>query len=87
MEAPPPRSRNPLNDWYSPYFGPTTLVLAAAVLIASVQIGKLMGSVSFLHDVTSLPTPASARADRPAKPRKPIHHVTAAHKLHPGAIK
>jgi|GEM_PF-6891355 len=69
MKTQPARSRNPLIDWYSPYFGPTTLLVAAAVLIASVQIGRYVGSQTVVHDVVTVATPAAIHVSRPSPSR------------------
>ena len=71
METLPPRQRHPLIDWYSPYFGPVTLLLAAAVLVFSIEAGKYIGRQSLHNDVATLPTPAGiARHSK-------THHRTA----------
>lgn len=58
METLPPRQHHPLIDWYSPYFGPVTLLLAAAVLVFSIEVGKYIGRQSLRNEVATLPTPA-----------------------------
>lgn len=43
-------SKRPANDWYSPYFAPTTVLIAATVLFLSWQAGKYAGNLSVAHD-------------------------------------
>ncbi|MDQ6781162.1 MAG: hypothetical protein M3Z37_08460 [Candidatus Eremiobacteraeota bacterium] len=81
METLPPRPRNPLNDWYSPYFGPVTLLLAAAVLVFSIEAGKYIGSQSLHNDVANVPSPAGAvrhsaalHQSRHARAHRQPHH-------------
>jgi len=85
MRPPQPRSRNSLSDWNSSYFGVTTLLVAVAVLIVSVQIGRYIGRQSLVHDVPSAAKPAAIHvltAKHPAKGARPAHpaHLTPAHR-------
>ncbi|HLW36906.1 MAG TPA: hypothetical protein VKR99_00620 [Candidatus Eremiobacteraceae bacterium] len=81
MKTPAQRSRNPLSDWYSPYFGPTTLLLAAAVLILSVQVGRYVGRQA-LHDVSDVPTPAAIHVSKLRPATKPVPRRLNTHTLH-----
>jgi hypothetical protein len=38
------------NDWYSPYFAPTTVFVAVTVLIVSIQAGKYVGNYYVARD-------------------------------------
>ena len=71
MSTQPPRLRNPLGDFYSPYFGPVTLLLAAVVLIVSVQAGKYLGRQTLANNAQSMSTPV------------PAHKTHATHKVVP----
>jgi hypothetical protein len=42
------------NDWYSPYFAPTTVLIAATVLFLSWEAGKYAGNLSVAHDRNAL---------------------------------
>ena len=80
MQAHPPRLRNPLGDFYSPYFGPVTLLLAAVVLIVSVQAGKYVGRQTLSNDGQVVATPAAATSHKAPLTHKPVPKVKATHK-------
>jgi hypothetical protein len=42
------------NDWYSPYFAPTTVLIAATVLFVSWEAGRYAGNMSVAHDRNAL---------------------------------
>jgi len=70
VQPPVPKNpRNPLADFYSPYFGPVTLVVAAIVLIGSIQLGRYLGGQGLVNQSYASPTPAPvARKVAPAHP-------------------
>ena len=47
-------TKRPSNDWYSPYFAPTTVLIAATVLFVSWEAGKYAGNLSVARDRNAL---------------------------------
>ena len=45
--------RHAPNEWYSPYFAPTTVIIAITVLIVSVQAGKYAGNYFVQRDLAA----------------------------------
>jgi hypothetical protein len=69
-------SKRPANDWYSPYFAPTTVLIAATVLFISWQAGRYAGNLSVAHDRNAL-LPAAVTDSLPGVHLTPTK--TAAH--------
>jgi hypothetical protein len=52
--------RHAPNEWYSPYFAPTTVIIAITVLIVSVEAGRYVGNYLVQRDrSTAAATPVS----------------------------
>ncbi|HXW51309.1 MAG TPA: hypothetical protein VEJ41_04905 [Candidatus Acidoferrales bacterium] len=72
----PGRKRS--DEWYSPYFAPSTIVVGVLVIIISVQAGRYAGNLMIARDmsryqpatnlVEPLQHPAPTKAARPAPP-------------------
>jgi hypothetical protein len=53
--------RQSTNEWYSPYFAPTTVIIAISVLIVSVEAGRLVATpVSYVAPAHRALTKAGA---------------------------
>jgi hypothetical protein len=63
------------NDWYSPYFAPTTVLIAVTVLILSVEAGKYVGNYYVARDrAATLVLPVANTATVVHMPTKPTAH-------------
>lgn len=45
--------RHAPSEWYSPYFAPTTVIIAITVLIVSVEAGRYVGNLLVQRDRTA----------------------------------
>lgn len=72
--------KRPANDWYSPYFTPTTIIVAAAVLFLSVQAGKFAGNVMVAQNKAQYAQTATTAVKPTARrvPTKAAHHASPA---------
>jgi hypothetical protein len=65
------------NDWYSPYFAPTTVLIAVTVLILSIESGKYVGNYFIARDRAAiLALPVANNATVVHMPTKPTVHGT-----------
>lgn len=70
--------RQSTNEWYSPYFAPTTVIIAITVLIVSVEAGRVVGNYFVQRDRATAATPVSYVAPAHRAPTKAgAHHVRA----------
>jgi len=70
--------RHASNEWYSPYFAPTTVIIAISVLIVSVEAGRYVGNYFVQRD-------RAAAAATPVTYLSPAHRVptkVVAHRSH-----
>ncbi len=69
-------AKRPSNDWYSPYFAPTTVLIAATVLFVSWEAGKYAGNLSVAHDRNAfVPTTVTDSLPVHLAPTKAAVHV------------
>jgi hypothetical protein len=62
-------------DWYSPYFAPATILVAAAVLLISVQAGRLAGNLVLSRNRAQYAPPTTVAVPPANHSRaKPAHH-------------
>ncbi len=59
-------AKRPQGDWYTPYFAPTTVLIAVTVLIVSVQAGKFVGNYYVQRERAASPTMTLPNAVLPA---------------------
>jgi hypothetical protein len=80
-------SRRRSDEWYSPYFAPSTIVVGVLVIIISVSAGRYVGNIMIERD-RSRYTPAVeyVQAASHAATTKVTHTATQVHgKLSPSA--
>jgi hypothetical protein len=67
--------RHAPNEWYSPYFAPTTVIIAITVLIVSVEAGRYVGNYFVQRDLsTAATTPVTYAAPAHGAPTKAAAH-------------
>jgi hypothetical protein len=72
-------AKRPVNEWYSPYFAPTTVFIAVTVLVISVQAGKYTGNYFIQRDkAASLTAPLNVVPAQHAVPTKAAAHTSPA---------
>jgi hypothetical protein len=63
-----PGTKRPGPEWYTPYFAPTTILVAALVLLVSIQAGWYTGNYFIARDkAPALTAPVNPTVQRPAK--------------------
>jgi hypothetical protein len=72
-----PTTKRQATDWYTPYFAPTTILVAALVLLVSIQAGWFAGNYFIERDK------ASASLTAPVNPT--VQHAAKAPRHTPAA--
>jgi len=73
-------SKRPSAEWYTPYFAPTTVLIAVTVLIVSIEAGKYVGNYFIQRDHADMDLVAATAAPVVSHaPTKPAAHSAHLH--------